>query len=500
MTVRQAAAGLPCLPVTGGLISLYRGELTTTDVYGGNNGDTPPTILFPQSPRGNSFFFNGSTAVTIPRRVAADFTLETWIKTNNPGAANETDWTQGAGIIANDQFGLSLGNGKIMFGVAGTTITSTATVNDDNWHHIVATRVAATGTLALYIDGVEVPATANGPTGTLDAGASLLFGRLGPTGTFYTGELDEIKIYNQTLSAAQATLAFNGCTTAARASVGDAAAPEGDPNPTGETTSMNFTVTLTQPAPTDVYINYQTVDGTAREGVDYIGAFGRLTIPAGQTSGIISVGLMPDDGDEDDLTFTLVLDRIAGADLADDEAVGVILDDDDSCEITLDEDEASIGANGGTLTIEVDDAFGCGWTAASTVSWITVTDGQSGDDNGTVVLSVGANTGGARSGDVAIGGNVFRVDQSAPLAPTVTLGGYVFTGEGKSVRNARVILSGPAGTRVVRTNSFGRYRFTDVPTGQTVTIAVESKGLAFASRTVAVTVDNSGIDLGTAPN
>ena len=74
----------------------------------------------------------------------------------------------------------------------------------------------------------------------------------------------------------------------------------------------------------------------------------------------------------------------------------------------------SIGAQGGALpAVAVSTTGGCVWSAASNVSWITVTGGASGTGNGTVSLTVAANPGAARVGTVTIAGHTFTVTQGA---------------------------------------------------------------------------------------
>jgi antitoxin (DNA-binding transcriptional repressor) of toxin-antitoxin stability system len=83
-------------------------------------------------------------------------------------------------------------------------------------------------------------------------------------------------------------------------------------------------------------------------------------------------------------------------------------------------------AAGGTATASVTAASGCGWTAISNVSWITVTAGASGTGNGTVSYSVAANTSTtARVGTLTVAGQTVTVTQSgtcsfnvAPLTAT----------------------------------------------------------------------------------
>jgi hypothetical protein len=88
------------------------------------------------------------------------------------------------------------------------------------------------------------------------------------------------------------------------------------------------------------------------------------------------------------------------------------------CTYTLGQPDASIAAGGGTGSVAVSTASGCGWTASSTVPWITVTAGASGSGNGAVAFTVAQNTGAARSGTILAAGQTFTVNQAAaPPAP-----------------------------------------------------------------------------------
>ena len=74
---------------------------------------------------------------------------------------------------------------------------------------------------------------------------------------------------------------------------------------------------------------------------------------------------------------------------------------------------------GGPVTISVTTAAGCLWIATSDIPWITLTSGT-GAGSGTVQLTVLPNTGGERSGAVAIAGQLISVSQ-AGLAASMTL-------------------------------------------------------------------------------
>ena len=98
---------------------------------------------------------------------------------------------------------------------------------------------------------------------------------------------------------------------------------------------MVFTVELSGISEAPVSVRWETANGTAKSGSDYTAASGTLTIPAGEWSGTIRVGLPDDRLHEPDETFALRLSRPEGATVSDDEAIGTILDDDPEPELRM---------------------------------------------------------------------------------------------------------------------------------------------------------------------
>jgi hypothetical protein len=74
----------------------------------------------------------------------------------------------------------------------------------------------------------------------------------------------------------------------------------------------------------------------------------------------------------------------------------------------------TVAASGGSTNFTVTAEATCGWTAGTNTSWLTITSGSSGSGNGTVVVSVPANTSPlSRTGALTIGGVVVNVKQNA---------------------------------------------------------------------------------------
>lgn len=95
------------------------------------------------------------------------------------------------------RFGLSTyASGKLFFTGQFADVSTTATVSDGLWHHLAVTYNGVT--VIVYVDGVEVGRGAK----TLNtAGTSLFISKkVGVSGEYVTGELDDLRVYDQALA------------------------------------------------------------------------------------------------------------------------------------------------------------------------------------------------------------------------------------------------------------------------------------------------------------
>src|SRR5262245_37781265 len=88
-----------------------------------------------------------------------------------------------------------------------------------------------------------------------------------------------------------------------------------------------------------------------------------------------------------------------------------------SCTSSINPTSQNVAAAGGTGSVGVSTSSGCGWTASSGVTWITITSGATGTGSGSVGFAVAPNTGGVRTGTLTISGHAFTVMQAAAGAP-----------------------------------------------------------------------------------
>jgi hypothetical protein len=89
---------------------------------------------------------------------------------------------------------------------------------------------------------------------------------------------------------------------------------------------MTFTVRLTSAAAGGETVAYQTADGTAQAGADYVATSGVLTFAAQQTTALVTVPLLSDAVTEGDETFSFDLSAAGGVAVGDGHAVGTIRD------------------------------------------------------------------------------------------------------------------------------------------------------------------------------
>ncbi|MBE7169274.1 MAG: family 16 glycosylhydrolase [Williamsia sp.] len=114
-------------------------------------------------------------------------------------------------------------------------------------------------------------------------------------------------------------------------SIADRSMNEGN----GGTTSMEFTVTLSNAYSAPVSVRYSTIDGTAKSGEDYTSVSSQLcTWQPGETQKKIAVSVVADDVKEGDDTFSVRLSSPENGTLIRQTAVGTIRNDDSKVPFT----------------------------------------------------------------------------------------------------------------------------------------------------------------------
>jgi len=208
------SATTPSAP--SGLVAAYgfnEGTGTTvTDASGnGNNGTISSAAWTTSGKYGNALGFNGTSAlVTINNattlQLSTAMTLEAWV---NPSTVSSA-WRD---VIfkANDNYyleGTSTASGRPATGgtFASSPLYGTTALAVNSWTHLAATYDGTT--TRLYVNGTQVSSQAQ--TGAMASSTNpLQIGGDSFYGQFFQGTIDEVRIYNVALTAAQVQTDMN---------------------------------------------------------------------------------------------------------------------------------------------------------------------------------------------------------------------------------------------------------------------------------------------------
>ena len=126
---------------------------------------------------------------------------------------------------------------------------------------------------------------------------------------------------------------------------------------------------------------------------------------AGSGNGTVSFTVAPNQGEARSGTIGVANQRSSVT------QVGVSVE---GCNPTFSPTSQNLGAAGGAgIRVSVTAASPCQWISSSNATWISITSGAITTGNGTVVFSVAANTGPARTGTLTIAERTFTVTQAA---------------------------------------------------------------------------------------
>jgi predicted outer membrane repeat protein len=159
---------------------------------------------------------------------------------------------------------------------------------------------------------------------------------------------------NALLRDAQATGTITNDDSGPSLSINNPRINEGNPAQGAPgTTSLSFTVSLSQTAIQPVTVEYATANGSAVAGSDYTAQSGTLTIPSGQAAGTITISVIGDAIPESNDRFFVNLTNITNAVFSGYQGIGTIINDDAGPglsinDVTVSEDPAQ-GAPAGTL-------------------------------------------------------------------------------------------------------------------------------------------------------
>lgn len=187
------------------------------DAYGATAVPIQTAGIKSESGKAQLFGSNSYLAVTSHSdfnwNAASNFSIELWVKFTDISTTGVFIGRDDATSNVHWWLGKTT-EGKVMWYLRSSTnvsasITGNNTINDGNWHYVVAVRNATEKKIYLYIDNVLQ--NAGGTTyditgGNLSSTADLSIGGLIENGTpkyFYNGSIDEVAIYNRTLTTTE---------------------------------------------------------------------------------------------------------------------------------------------------------------------------------------------------------------------------------------------------------------------------------------------------------
>lgn len=168
-------------------------------------------------------FDGNNDYISLPKQnLLTGLTYQAWIKTTSNASTSNYDGNSALSIIGDktngiwNSFGISNGNLEYHhFTGTWQVISSSQTINDGLWHNVAVTHDQSTGSVKLYVDGVEVT-NSNIAYGTGGGAAAVGFDTIGASfsftsdaGEFFEGQIDEVGVWNRPLTSSEITDNFN---------------------------------------------------------------------------------------------------------------------------------------------------------------------------------------------------------------------------------------------------------------------------------------------------
>ncbi|HEY3057352.1 MAG TPA: LamG-like jellyroll fold domain-containing protein [Chloroflexota bacterium] len=176
----------------------------------------PQVVRFNLTP--GSLLLNGTTAYADAPHAAelditGDWTIETWFKEESPLGFNH-DYVQLLNKGDRDSnpespYYITLGFKRLVAGLRSGSVDYSVAydlraggVDPNTWHHVASSFQASTRTLTLYLDGQQVAqiVLASGSRGN---SLPVQIGRNGPTGKYFRGRLEDVRIWNVVRTSAE---------------------------------------------------------------------------------------------------------------------------------------------------------------------------------------------------------------------------------------------------------------------------------------------------------
>ncbi|MFI6321270.1 LamG-like jellyroll fold domain-containing protein [Nonomuraea sp. NPDC050556] len=212
----EASAVVTQPPTDTGLVAAYAMNAGTgtsiVDTSGKGNNGTAASATWTTGKYGQAMSFNGTSSwVTVndssTLHLTNGMTLEAWVK-----PTSVTGWR----TVLMKEFGADLayaimgsgssGPAAFIYTTSGANAPAPSNLPLNTWSHVAATYDGSN--LRMYVNGAQVAVNPTG--GNLRAGTSpLRIGGNSGSGEYFSGLIDEVRVYNKALTAAQITTDMN---------------------------------------------------------------------------------------------------------------------------------------------------------------------------------------------------------------------------------------------------------------------------------------------------
>lgn len=225
-SVAVLTVNLPaCAPVGSGLLAWWSGDSSPYEQKGGNLIQMLNGASFTTGKVVDAFFFDGfddyiqvTTSTNLNPAFAVGLTLEAWLNPSDLEARGVAEWSNGPTLrLSDDRLVLGDGAGNIRAllldtnGIPHVIVSPLGVMRANTFQHVALTYDQASGTAAIYRNGVAL-ITTNVGIFTLRTEGALTFGTRtgGPLiGKYFRGAMDEIQIYNRALTATEIKTSYD---------------------------------------------------------------------------------------------------------------------------------------------------------------------------------------------------------------------------------------------------------------------------------------------------
>ena len=217
--VGEGASPGSCTTPPTGMVGWYPGDGNANDLVGGNNGSLHGGVTFNTGEVAQAFVLDGTTGYVDFGNAnnlnvsGSDFSVDTWVNFASTSSEmsivdkmNPTNNGDGWRLYkrSDNHFSFCFGDGAGDCTVGA--VSSTTVAEPSTWYHLTASKNGST--TLLYVNGVQEGSSVTLASIVDTNAGSLLLGHNSLSGAFLNGSIDEVEIFNRSLSPSELNAVF----------------------------------------------------------------------------------------------------------------------------------------------------------------------------------------------------------------------------------------------------------------------------------------------------